>query len=127
MIVDAHLLALQTGELHDRGLRQTWDLRADPDVATVLCHLHGAVHRFHRGVRKKGLLVDRLDFPGGTGNDRSGVTIFASDDATLFRGGTQAGRRCQPWRASRSIPHPTAARRPPAPAWPPTCGSLRPP
>ena len=61
MIVDAHLLARQAGELHDRRLREARDLRADPDVAPVLGDLHGAVHRLHRRVRKKGLLVDRLD------------------------------------------------------------------
>ncbi len=36
VIVDAHLLALQAGQLHDGGLRDARDLRADPDVAAVL-------------------------------------------------------------------------------------------
>ena len=38
MIVDAHLLALEAGELHHRGLREAGNLRADPDVAAVLGH-----------------------------------------------------------------------------------------
>ena len=80
-----HLLALQTGELHDRGLRQTWDLRADPDVATVLCHLHGAVHRFHRGVREKRLLVDRLDLSRGASDRNGGIAFMSRHGAGTLR------------------------------------------
>ena len=86
MVVDAHLLALQAGELHDGRLRDPRNLRADPDVAAILAQVHGAVHRFHRGVREERLLVDGLDLLHGAGDRCGGVTFMARHSARLFRG-----------------------------------------
>src|SRR5262249_37486898 len=86
VVVDAHLLAREPGALDDRGLSHALDLRADPDVATVARHLHGAIHRLHRRVREKRLLIDRLDLARGAGNGRGGIAFMTRDRARLLRG-----------------------------------------
>ena len=91
MIVDADLLPRQAGELHDRCLRHARDLRADPDVATFLRQVHGAVHRLHRRVRKKGLLVDGVDLLRGPRNSRGRIAIMTRERAGLFRCGGKLG------------------------------------
>src|SRR5262249_3306498 len=40
MVVESHLLAREPGELHHRRLRDARHLRADPDVAAFLRHVH---------------------------------------------------------------------------------------
>ena len=85
MIVDADLLPLQAGDFHDRRLRAAGNLCADPDVAAVLGHLHGAVHRFHRRVRQEGLLVDSVDLLCGLRDGRGGIAVMPRHRAGLFR------------------------------------------
>ena len=108
MIVDAHLLALQAGELHDGRLRESRDLRADPDVAAFLRHVHGAVHRLHRSRareraarRQRRSSAQRAQWP----------RRHRRHDARprrAFPRRRQAGPRCRRWRASRSVRRPTA-------------------
>ena len=85
MVVDAHLLALQTGELHDRRLREARNLRAGPDVAAFLRHTHGAVHRLHRRVGEERLLVDGIDLPRCAGHGRDRIALMARHHAGLSR------------------------------------------
>ena len=87
MIVDADLLPFQAGDLHDGRLRETRNLRADPDVAAVLGHLHGAVHRLHRRVRQKRLLVDGVDLLRGLRDRCGGIAVMPRHRAGLFRRG----------------------------------------
>src|SRR5262245_27139336 len=82
--VDAYLLPLQAGHLHDGRLREPRDLRPDPDVAGFLRQVHGAVHGLHRRVREERLLVDRLDLPGGARNSRGCVAVMACDRPGAF-------------------------------------------
>ncbi len=87
-----------------------------------LRHVHRAVHRLHRRVRKKRLLVDGVDLLRGARNGRRRHRRRGAPPRRASPTPTRAARRCRPWRASRSGPRPTAGRRPRGPAWPPTCG-----
>src|SRR4030095_1092073 len=80
MIMEANPLAREARELHDRRLRETRYLRAYPDVARIRRHLHGAVHRLHRGMRQEGLFVDRLDRSRSAGNDGGSIAFMTCDD-----------------------------------------------
>ena len=104
VIVDAHLLALQAGELHDGRLRDARNLRADPDVAAFLRQVHGAVHRLHRRVREERLLVDRVDPCARRRQSPRRRRRRGARPRPAFPRRGQAARRCRPWRASRSAP-----------------------
>ena len=85
VVVDTYLLARQAGELHDRRLRETGHLCAEPDVAAAIVHLHGAVHRLHRRMREKRLLVDRIHLVGRAGDEGCGVTVMTGHGTGLLR------------------------------------------
>jgi hypothetical protein len=61
MIVHDDLLHRKARSLRGEGLGSCERLVANPDLATVVAHIDGAVHRFHRGMRKERNLVGRLD------------------------------------------------------------------
>src|SRR3954466_4192511 len=49
-VMDAHLLGLEAGEPHHRGLRPAWHLGPQPYFALFLRHMHRAVHWLHGGM-----------------------------------------------------------------------------
>src|ERR1700692_3823934 len=57
LVVKSDRTLWQAGQLGNLYLGQSRDLCADPDIARVFMHVHGAVHRFHRGMREEGDLV----------------------------------------------------------------------
>ena len=65
VVVDHDLVQRQSGGLCGGGLCTSDDLAADPDFATVLANIDGAVHGLHRRVGQKRHLVDRVDFGDG--------------------------------------------------------------
>ena len=58
-------------------------LRAAPDLAFVRGVERGGVHRLHRGVVLVGVVVDRLDLPGGAGDRRLRVAVLVADIGRL--------------------------------------------
>src|SRR5882724_13107714 len=91
MIVDTDLLPLQSGDFHYGRLRETRNLCADPDVAAVRGHAHSAVHRLHRRVRKKGLLVNSVNFLRGPCDGCGCVAVMTRDSSGPFRRGGEPG------------------------------------
>ena len=85
VIVNAHLLRLQPERLRDGLLRDGGDLRADPDIAAVRRHLHGAVHRLHRRVREERRLVDGFDLGRGARQRGLHVALVLGDGAWRLR------------------------------------------
>jgi len=59
MIVDDDLVERQAGDIGRGRLRPPQHLVADPDFASVLAHVHRAVHRLERGMRQKRHLILR--------------------------------------------------------------------
>ena len=96
MIVEAHLLRLQSERLGDGHLRDGRDLRADPDIAAVGRHVHRAVDRLHGGVREERALIDRFDLGGGAGQRGVRVALVLGDGSRLLgrlgQGGNDVGR-----------------------------------
>ena len=96
---------------------------SQPSVGQV----HRAVHRLHRRVREKRLLVDGVDPARGARDVAARHRRRGVRPRRAFPRRTRAGRRCRPWRASRSGPRPTAVTRRRGLAWPRTCSWRRPP
>src|ERR1700680_3220636 len=61
LVLNPDLALWQAGSLGDRRLGTNRDLRRHPDIASVLVHVYGAVHRFHGGVGQKWKLVDGFE------------------------------------------------------------------
>ena len=76
VVVHLDLLRRQAGHLRGGGLGAAQHLRSDPDIATVLAHMDGAVHRLHGGVGQKRQLVDRLDRVGGVGHGLGDIALL---------------------------------------------------
>ena len=85
MIVNAHLLRLQSERLCHDLLRDGRDLRADPDIAAVGRHLHRAVDRLHRRVREERGLIDGFDLGRGVGQRGPDIALVLGDGAWSFR------------------------------------------
>ena len=65
VVVDHDPFQRQAGSLRRRRLCSRHNLGANPNLAAVLVHVDGAVHRLHRRVCKKRNLIDSLDLDGG--------------------------------------------------------------
>ncbi len=65
VIVDHDFFQRQTDSLRRRRLGSRHHLGANPNLAAVVAHMDGAVHRLHRRVCEKRNLIDRLDLGGG--------------------------------------------------------------
>src|SRR5258705_4965739 len=91
MIVNAELVPFGAGQLHDSRLREAWNLRGDSDVEAVFGHVYCAVHRLHRRVRKKWLLINGFDLARRPRNRRGGITVVPRHRAGLFRSGDELG------------------------------------
>src|SRR4029453_17595907 len=63
------------------------NLCAYPDIAAVLGHLDGAVHRLHRRMRQEGLLVNGVDLLCGLRNGCGSITVIPRYRARLLRRG----------------------------------------
>jgi len=67
--------------LGGRFLGASCDLGADPDIAAILADMHGAVHRFHGGMREERNLVRRLHLGDATGQHLGDIASVACDCA----------------------------------------------
>jgi hypothetical protein len=113
MVVDAYLLRLQGAEFRHGPLCSAGNLSSHPDVATVLRHVHRAVHRLHGRVREQGLLVHCADLLRGLRDSR--LRRHGVPRRPAFPPLQRAVRRGRPSRASRSARRPTAGWRLPDP------------
>ena len=50
VVMNSDLFGREAGDFRCRGLRPSRHLNADPNIAAVLRHIDGAVHRLHGGV-----------------------------------------------------------------------------
>ena len=91
VIVNAHLLNLQSERLCHGLLRDGGDLRADPDVAAVGRHLHGAIDWLHGRMREERRLVDGFDLRRGACQRRDHVALVLGDCTGRLRGLCQRG------------------------------------
>src|SRR6185437_16423338 len=65
-------------------LRRLRVLRSTPDLATLIGHLRGAVHRLHARVREIRNLVSRLDALRRSRKSGLNIPIVASHDTRLI-------------------------------------------
>ena len=82
-LVNLALFGGQAGGFQHRGERRLAVLRSGPDLALVRRVKRRGVQRLHRGVVLVGIVVDRLDFPGGAGDGGLGVAVLVADESGL--------------------------------------------
>ena len=96
LVVHRDLVERQAGDLGRRCLGPADDLGADPHVAAVAAHMHGAVDRLHGGMRQERRLVDGFDLGGGRLERGGGVAHALRDRSFLLgclrHGGHDVGR-----------------------------------
>ena len=101
MIVDDDLLERKARHLRRDRLRARDDLIADPDLAAVRLHMHGAVHRLHRRMGEERHVIGRLEFRSlaqsradVAGRFRDRARLLARRDETVQHvGGRDVGVR----------------------------------
>ena len=85
LVVDDYFVERNAGRGCRGRLHARLDLGTEPDFASTRRQMHGAIHRFHGGMRQEGHFVMRLDF--FTVRQRLvGIADLLGDEAALLAG-----------------------------------------
>ena len=84
MIVNFDRIPWQAGEFDHQRLRERHRLRPDPNVATILLQMNGAVHRLHRRMGQERHLIDGFEPLRRLSKSLSCIAIVTGNRARLF-------------------------------------------
>src|SRR3954469_25283005 len=84
MIVNFDRIPWPTGEFGHQRLRERHGLRPDPNVATILLQINGAVHRLHRRMGQERYLIDGFEPLRRLSKSLRCIAIGTGNRARLF-------------------------------------------